>query len=100
MCEREATKAIHRGHPTMMSTRCHQVRHGRPQAFTAQLLLLLSAANDYVGGGSRLLQPAPGSESTLVDLLSLRRQYRRSFPFVIRCLPTLARLHFRTARDD
>src|SRR5438093_12722924 len=63
MCEREATKAIHRGHPTMMSTRCHQVRHGRPQAFTAQLLLLLSAANDYVGGGSRLLQPAPGSES-------------------------------------
>jgi len=47
----------------MMSTRCHQVRHGRPQAFTAQLLLLLSAANDYVGGGSRLLQPAPGSES-------------------------------------
>ena len=41
-----------------------------------------------------------GASRTLVELLSLRRQYRRSFAFVIRCLPTLARLHLRTARDN
>jgi predicted nucleotidyltransferase len=40
-----------------------------------------------------------GASRTLVELLSLRREYRRSFAFVIRCLPTLARLHLRTARD-
>ncbi len=41
-----------------------------------------------------------GASRTLEELLSLRRQYRRSFAFVIRCLPTLARLHLRTARDN
>jgi predicted nucleotidyltransferase len=41
-----------------------------------------------------------GASRTLVELLSLRREYRRSFAFVIRCLPTLARLHLRTARDN
>ena len=41
-----------------------------------------------------------GTSHSLVELLSLRRQYRRSFAFVIRCLPTLARLHWRTARDN
>lgn len=40
-----------------------------------------------------------GTNRTLGELLSLRRQYRRSFAFVIRCLPTIARLHLRTARD-
>jgi predicted nucleotidyltransferase len=41
-----------------------------------------------------------GASRTLTELLSLRRQYRPSFAFVIRCLPTLARLHLRTARDN
>ena len=41
-----------------------------------------------------------GGSRTLVELLSLRRHYRRSFAFVIRCLPTLARLHLRAARDN
>ena len=41
-----------------------------------------------------------GVSRTLVELLSLRREYRRSLAFVIRCLPTLARLHLRTARDN
>jgi predicted nucleotidyltransferase len=41
-----------------------------------------------------------GTSRALVELLSLRRQYRPSFTFVIRCLPTLARLHLRTARDN
>lgn len=36
----------------------------------------------------------------LGELLSLRRQYRKSFGFVIRCLPTLVRLHRRAARDN
>ena len=41
-----------------------------------------------------------GTSRTLMELLSLRRQYRRSFAFAIRCLRTLARLHLRTARDN
>jgi hypothetical protein len=38
-------------------------------------------------------------DRTLGELLSLRQQNRRSFGFVVRCLPTVARLHFATARD-
>ena len=41
-----------------------------------------------------------GPFSTLVHLLALRGEYRRSFAFVIRCLPTLVRLHLRTAFDN
>jgi predicted nucleotidyltransferase len=41
-----------------------------------------------------------GPSRTLVELLALRRKYRRSFVFVIRCLPALLRLHVRTARDN
>jgi predicted nucleotidyltransferase len=41
-----------------------------------------------------------GQSQTLVELLALRRTYRPSFAFVIRCLPTLVRLHVRTARDN
>ena len=41
-----------------------------------------------------------GANRTLEELLSLRREYRRSFAFVIRCLPTVWRLHLRTARDN
>jgi predicted nucleotidyltransferase len=41
-----------------------------------------------------------GASRTLLQLLSLRRQYERSFAFVIRCLPILVRLHLRTARDN
>jgi hypothetical protein len=41
-----------------------------------------------------------GASQTLVDLLALRGEYRRSFAFVIACLPALVRLHLRTARDN
>jgi predicted nucleotidyltransferase len=41
-----------------------------------------------------------GASRTLDELLSLRRQYRRSFGFVIRCLPTITRIHLRTAREN
>ena len=41
-----------------------------------------------------------GPSQTLVELLALRREYRPSFAFVIRCLPALVRLHVRTARDN
>jgi hypothetical protein len=41
-----------------------------------------------------------GATPTLVELLALRREYRRSSAFVIRCLPTLVRLHLCTARDN
>lgn len=41
-----------------------------------------------------------GASQTLVELLALRRKYRRSFAFVIRCLPALVRLYVRTARDN
>jgi hypothetical protein len=41
-----------------------------------------------------------GASRTLLQLLSLRRQYERSFAFVIRCLPILVRLHLQTGRDN
>jgi predicted nucleotidyltransferase len=41
-----------------------------------------------------------GRSRALGELMLLRRQYRKSFRFVIRCLPTLARIHFQTARDN
>lgn len=40
-----------------------------------------------------------GPMPPLRELLALRHTYRSSFPFVLRCLPTLARLHAHTARD-
>jgi hypothetical protein len=39
-------------------------------------------------------------DRTLAELLELRKEYRPSFAFVLRCLPTLARLHWRTVRDN
>jgi predicted nucleotidyltransferase len=41
-----------------------------------------------------------GGSQVLGELLLLRRQYQKSFWFVMRCLPTLARIHFQTARDN
>jgi len=41
-----------------------------------------------------------GQSSTLLDLLSQRREYHRSFAFVLRCVPTLFRLHLRTVSDN
>jgi predicted nucleotidyltransferase len=40
-----------------------------------------------------------GTSRTLMDLLALRRQYRPSFWFIIRCFPTVVSLQVRTARD-
>lgn len=40
-----------------------------------------------------------GPSATLAHLSALRREYRPSFGFIVSCLPTLALLHFRTARD-
>ena len=40
-----------------------------------------------------------GGNRTLAQLLSLRRQYRRSFTFAIRCMPVVVRLHLLTARE-
>lgn len=41
-----------------------------------------------------------GRNRALEDLVALRGRYRRSFRFVLRCLPGLARLHLRTAMDN
>ena len=40
------------------------------------------------------------TSQTLKQLLHLRGQYRKSFGFVLRCLPALLRLHLRTAQDN
>jgi hypothetical protein len=40
-----------------------------------------------------------GPSVTLARLLALRREYEPSFGFILRCLPTIALLHLRTARD-
>jgi predicted nucleotidyltransferase len=41
-----------------------------------------------------------GRGRTLSQLLDLRRDYRESLSFVVGCLPTLVRLHLRTAMDN
>jgi len=41
-----------------------------------------------------------GRSATLLELLSQRRAYHRSFAFVLRCAPVLFRLHLRTAWDN
>ena len=41
-----------------------------------------------------------GSNRTLIQLMALRREYRHSFTFVVFCIPTLVRLHFRTSIDN
>jgi Nucleotidyltransferase domain len=41
-----------------------------------------------------------GRDRTLQDLLNLRKEYHRSFAFVLRCVPILFRLHLRTMRDN
>lgn len=40
------------------------------------------------------------STRTLMQVLDLRRDYRDSFTFVARCIPTLVRLHLRTSIDN
>jgi hypothetical protein len=41
-----------------------------------------------------------GESLTLKQLLDLRGRYRKSFGFVLRCLPALLQLHLRTALDN
>ncbi len=41
-----------------------------------------------------------GPNRALIQLLELRREYRDSFAFVARSIPTLLRLHWRTAIDN
>src|SRR5436305_15201332 len=41
-----------------------------------------------------------GRSGTLGQLLALRREYRNSFRFVVSCVPTVVRLHWRTAIDN
>jgi hypothetical protein len=41
-----------------------------------------------------------GQNHTLLELLNQRRKYRRSFGFVLRCIPLILRLHLRTAWDN
>ena len=48
----------------------------------------------------RFMQGPLGASRTLMELLALRAEYRKSFAFVIRCLPTMVRLHLRTALDN
>jgi hypothetical protein len=57
-------------------------------------------AGDHFGGGGAFFNRRLGASRTLLQLLSLRRQYERSFACLIRCLPILMRLHLRTARDN
>jgi hypothetical protein len=86
---------------------------------SAALYPFVPAATKYAMGAmkrsvqnchvSRELRPAPlavavarlearyGVDRTLAELMALRAAYRPSFGFVLRCLPTIARLHLRTA---
>jgi predicted nucleotidyltransferase len=46
------------------------------------------------------LQKRSGPHPALDQLLALRRAYASSFGFVVRCMPALVRLHWRTALDN
>jgi hypothetical protein len=48
---------------------------------------------------ARFLLQRLGPNATVTQMLALRREYRKSFPFVLACLPALVRLHWRTARE-
>lgn len=48
----------------------------------------------------RFFEGRLGSNPALRQLLDLRREYRNSFLLVVRCIPTLLRLHWRTAFDN
>lgn len=47
-----------------------------------------------------LFRHVDGVNAVLDELLALRARYRPSFGFVFRCLPALARLHWRAAWDN
>jgi predicted nucleotidyltransferase len=64
---------------------CFFCYHGRP-----------AALEEEVGFFQRRIGPS----RTLAQLRDLRREYTPSFAFVVRCLPTLAWLHLRTALDN
>ncbi|HWE53698.1 MAG TPA: nucleotidyltransferase domain-containing protein [Bryobacteraceae bacterium] len=61
---------------------CYFCYHGRPAALEEEVAFFQSE-----------LGPAPA----LVQLLLLRREYGESFKFVVRCIPAVVRLHWRTA---
>ena len=47
----------------------------------------------------RFLNERLGPSRTLTQMVALRSDYRRSFPFVLACLPAIARLHWLTFRE-
>ena len=63
---------------------CHFCHRGRPAPLAAEVAFF---------------EARYGPTPALVRLLALRREYQPSFGFVLGCLPTLVRLHWRTARD-
>lgn len=64
---------------------CFFCYHGRPAVLDEEI--------DF-------FQQRLGPSRALAELLSLRRAYRESFGFVVRCLPAIARLHLRTALEN
>jgi len=63
---------------------CYFCYHGRHEDLEKEVRFLLEAC---------------GPSSALEHLLALRRDYRPSIAFALRCMPALIRLHWRTALD-
>jgi hypothetical protein len=63
---------------------CYFCHHARPASLPAEI---------------EFFESRYGGDRALKRLLSLRREYQPSLAFVVGCLPALARLHLRTARD-
>jgi predicted nucleotidyltransferase len=59
--------------------------HGRPAALEKEI---------------EFFQGTNGVSPALEELISLRREYRESFGFALRCFPTVARLHMRAALEN
>ncbi|CAN5731640.1 hypothetical protein BH23GEM9_BH23GEM9_20430 [soil metagenome] len=73
---------------------CYFCYHLRPAALEDEVAFL----RQRVGGGST--RHVNHTDRTLDELMELRHEPRRSFGFVLRCLPVLVRLHLRTAVDN
>jgi hypothetical protein len=63
---------------------CYFCYHARPAPLAAEVAFF---------------EACYGPSRALTHLLALRQEYRPSYGFVAGCLPALARLHLRTARD-
>jgi hypothetical protein len=71
------------------------IKHSLHSCYFCYHLKTASVDEEIAFFGTRI-----GRNETLLELLELRRDYKRSFGFVLRCVPVLFKLHLRTVLDN